>query len=220
MVNKKTLRESRYFYSHLKKLYPRSVTYLQYETPFQLLISIVLSAQTTDQNVNSVTKKLFAQYPDMDAIAGARIKSLERLIYSCGYFKQKSKNIKNLSKLLIKEYNSEIPRNIEDLIQLPGVGRKTASVYLSEIYDEPAIAVDTHVMRISQRIGLTSNIRNAEKIEIDLKRIYPKKEWSGISMRFIQFGRDFCDAKKPKCLDCFYSKRCLFFNNVNKKLLK
>ena len=101
MVNKKTLKESRYFYSHLKKLYPRSVTYLQYGTPFQLLISIVLSAQTTDQNVNTVTEKLFDKYPDINSIAGARIESLERLIYSCGYFRQKSKNIKNLSKCFV-----------------------------------------------------------------------------------------------------------------------
>jgi endonuclease-3 len=217
MDNKTILKDSRYFYSTLKKLYPRNVTYLKYETHYQLLISIVLSAQTTDQNVNNVTNKLFKKYPDMQSIAGARLPSIEKLIYSCGYFKQKSKNISSLSKILIKEYNSKIPKDMDELIKLPGVGRKTASVYLSEIHNVPAIAVDTHVMRVSHRVGLSVHHNNPKKIEIDLKSIYPKNEWSGVSMRFIQFGREYCDAKKPRCSNCFYSNRCHFFNNQTKK---
>jgi len=209
----KTIRkEAKYFYSHLKKMYPESATYLKYDTPFQLLISVVLSAQTTDQNVNLATKKLFDKYPDVYSIGKANKSSLEKLVYSCGYYRQKAKNIKNLSKILIKEFNGEIPKDMAQLVQLPGVGRKTASVYLSEIYNIPAIAVDTHVMRISNRIGLTTNRNNPLYIENDLKEIFQLNEWSGISMRFIQFGRDYCDAKNPKCTECFYSKRCLFFN--------
>jgi endonuclease-3 len=212
MENKVIRKEAKYFYSHLKKMYPRSVTYLKYDTPYQLLISIVLSAQTTDKNVNVAAKKLFAKYPDMNSIGKARNSSLEKLVYSCGYYKQKAKNIKNLSKILIKEYDSKIPKQITKLIELPGVGRKTASVYLSEIHNIPSIAVDTHVMRVSYRIGLTSNYNNPALIENDLKEIFHKNEWSQVSMRFIQFGRDYCEAKKPKCSECFYSKRCIFFN--------
>ncbi len=208
MVNKKILREGKFFYNRLKKLYPESVTYLVYDTPFQLLVATVLSAQTTDENVNNSVKTLFKNYPDMDSLSKAHIRSIEKMVYSCGYFKQKAKNIKTLSKILIKDYNSVIPTEIEELIKLPGVGRKTASVYMAEIYNQPAIAVDTHVMRISYRIGLTKNYKDPLKIEEDLKKIYPKKEWSNISMRFIQFGREYCDARKPKCQKCFYLKRC------------
>ena len=215
-MNSKIIRkEARYFYTHLKKMYPQSVTYLKYDTPFQLLISIVLSAQTTDQNVNVATEKLFYKYPDVYSIGKAKNSSLEKLVYSCGYYRQKAKNIKNLSKILIKEYDAEIPKDMDKLIKLPGVGRKTASVYLSEIYNIPAIAVDTHVMRISNRIGLTKSYNNPIHIENDLKEIFHIKEWSGVSMRFIQFGRDYCDARKPKCPECFYSKRCIFFNKKN-----
>ena len=212
MDNKEIRKEAKYFYSHLKKKYPRSVTFLKYDTPFQLLISIVLSAQTTDKNVNVATEKLFNKYPDMDSIGKAKISSLEKLVFSCGYYRKKAENIKNLSKLLIKKYDSNIPKNIAQLVELPGVGRKTASVYISEIYKIPAIAVDTHVMRISSRIGLTVKHNKPVLIENDLKVIFPINDWNGVSIRFIQFGRDYCKAKKPKCSDCFYSKRCKFFN--------
>ena len=128
----------------------------KYRSQFQLLVSIVLSAQTTDENVNKATKGLFKEYPNAKSLASGRITKIEKLVFSTGFYKVKSKNIHSLAKVLVKEYNSRIPKTIDELVKLPGVGRKTASVFLAETFDQPTIAVDTHVLRVSHRLGLSS----------------------------------------------------------------
>ena len=147
---------SREFHKYLRKEYSDIKTVLKYRSQFQLLVSIVLSAQTTDENVNKATKGLFKEYPNAKSLASGRITKIEKLVFSTGFYKVKSKNIHSLAKVLVKEYNSRIPKTIDELVKLPGVGRKTASVFLAETFDQPTIAVDTHVLRVSHRLGLSS----------------------------------------------------------------
>ena len=139
---------SREFHKYLRKEYSDIKTVLKYRSQFQLLVSIVLSAQTTDENVNKATKGLFKEYPNAKSLASGRITKIEKLVFSTGFYKVKSKNIHSLAKVLVKEYNSRIPKTIDELVKLPGVGRKTASVFLAETFDQPTIAVDTHVLRV------------------------------------------------------------------------
>ena len=153
------------------------------------------------QNVNKVAPALFDRYPRAADLADARPSDVEELIYSTGFYRQKTKSIIRLSQDLEEFYDGEVPRTLDELVKLRGVGRKTASVVLAEAWDIPAIAVDTHVRRVTGRLGLTTET-DPDKIEQDLRSLYPEKAWSGISMRFIQFGRDVCDARKPLCGSC------------------
>lgn len=193
----------------LKKLYPEMATALAYRNPWQLLVSTVMSAQTTDENVNRVAPALFERYPEPNDLAVADPEDVEQIIYSTGFYRQKTKSIIALSADLVDGYDGEVPRDLDEMVKLRGVGRKTASVVLAEVWDDPAIAVDTHVARVTNRLGLTRS-KDPVAIERELMALYPKKVWSGISMRFIQFGRDVCDARKPRCWECPLRDRCVF----------
>ena len=193
------------FQKYLRKEYSDIKTVLKYRSQFQLLVSIVLSAQTTDENVNKATKGLFKEYPNAKSLASGRITKIEKLVFSTGFYKVKSKNIHSLAKVLVKEYNSRIPKTIDELVKLPGVGRKTASVFLAETFDQPTIAVDTHVLRVSHRLGLSSKRYDPIQTEKELKSLFPKSFWRYLSMSFVQFGRDICNAKKPLCNCLLYT---------------
>lgn len=190
-------------------MYPDMDTALDYGNAWQLLVSTVMSAQTTDDNVNRVAPKLFARYPTAEDLAGADPEEVEALIFSTGFFRQKTKSVIALSADVVEHHDGEVPGDLDALVKLRGVGRKTASVVLAEVWDVPAIAVDTHVKRVTNRLGITDS-ENPEKIEHELKNLYLKKDWSGVSMRFIQFGRDVCDAKRPRCWECPMRDRCPF----------
>ncbi len=200
-------RSARLILKRLLARYPEMATALDYADPWQLLVSTVLSAQTTDENVNRVTPILFDRWPNPEDLAVANPDEVEQVVYSTGYFRQKTKSILSLAADLVERFGGEVPRDLDEMVTLKGVGRKTASVVLAEVWGDPAIAVDTHVMRVSTRLGLTTNT-DPVKIEADLKELYLRRTWAGISMRFIQFGRDVCDARKPLCYDCPLRDRC------------
>jgi endonuclease-3 len=193
--------KARVVLNRLKRRYPEMGTALEYDNPWQLLVVTVLSAQTTDENVNKVAPNLFARYPTPGDLAEADPEQVEQIVYSTGFYRQKTKSIISLSRDLEEMYDGEVPAVLDELVKLRGVGRKTASVVLAEVWDVPAIAVDTHVKRVAGRLGLTTQT-DAVKIEADLMALYPTAAWSGISMRFIQFGRDICDARRPLCGVC------------------
>lgn len=179
-----------------------------YSTPFQLLVAALLSAQSTDKQVNTVTNQLFKRYPDPQSFAQSSPEEIEQYIKSVGLYKTKARNIHNLSKVLLSEYNSSVPKTISELIKLPGIGRKTANVVLNDWFQiNEGIAVDTHVQRISYRIGLTKHT-NPEKIEKDLMLLFPKNSWGILTRLFISHGREICLARNPKCDNCFLSDIC------------
>ncbi len=191
----------------LKRRYPDIHTALRYRDPWQLLVATVLSAQTTDENVNRVTPQLFARFPTAGDLAAADPTEVEQLVYSTGYYKQKTKSIIGLSADLVEAYGGEVPGDLDELVTLTGVGRKTASVVLAEAFGEPAIAVDTHVNRVANRLGLTRQ-RDPVKVEQDLKALFPVREWAGLSMRIIQYGREVCEARRPRCWACPLATLC------------
>ncbi len=193
----------------LKARYPRIRTALEYGDAWQLLVATVLSAQTTDANVNAVVPALFEAYPTPEDLAAANPADVEAIVYSTGYYKTKARNIIALAGELVDRFDGEVPRDLDALVTLPGVGRKTASVVLAEVWGDPAIAVDTHVKRVSNRLGLVAS-SDPKKIEFALKDLYPPQEWAGISMRMIQFGRDVCDARNPRCWECPLADLCRF----------
>jgi endonuclease-3 len=203
------------FQRYLRKEYSDIKTILKFNSQFQLLVSIVLSAQTTDENVNKATKELFKKYPNAKLLSAAKLRDIERLVFSTGFYKVKSKNIHTLSKVLVSDYNSRIPKTIDELVKLPGVGRKTASVFLAETFDQPTIAVDTHVLRVSHRLGFSSKRYDPIQTEKELKQLFPKNFWRYLSMSFVQFGRDVCNAKKPLCNVCNFNNSCKYFLSVN-----
>jgi endonuclease III len=194
----------------LEARYPVVNTQLNHKSPFQLLIATILSAQCTDNQVNKVTKKLFANFPEPEDIANAPLKDIKSIIFSTGFYNNKAKNIKACANALIKEFNGKVLPDIEKLVTLPGVGRKTANVVLSTIFNMPAIVVDTHVLRISNRLGLTLQ-KDPVKVEYDLMETLPENKWSDFSLWLIYFGREICDAKKPKCSDCPLVDICDFY---------
>jgi len=202
-------RNARVILNRLKKQYPEISTALQYTEPWQLLVATVMSAQTTDANVNKVTPTLFERWPTPEDLAAARPEDVEEVIFSTGFYKQKTKSIIALSADLADAYDGVVPDDLAELVKLRGVGRKTASVVLAEAFGIPAIAVDTHVKRVAFRLGLTRNT-DPTKIEFDLRALYPEKDWEAVSMRFIQFGRDTCHAKKPECGGCLLRDRCVY----------
>lgn len=193
----------------LKKRYPEIGTALSYDDPWQLLVVTVLSAQTTDENVNKVAPDLFARWQGPADLAAADPDQVEQVVFSTGFYRQKTKSIIALSQDLMERFGGEVPRELDELVELRGVGRKTASVVLAEAWGLPAIAVDTHVKRVTHRLGLTDET-DPVKVERDLRSLYPEKEWSGISMRFIQFGRETCDARRPRCWECELEDRCRY----------
>ena len=183
------------------------ICYLNHETPWQLLIAVILSAQCTDARVNIVTKDLFVKYDSLEKFANADLKELENDIRPTGFFHNKAKNIIACAKRLIEVYGGEVPSELEELLTLAGVGRKTANVIRGNIYNEPSIVVDTHVKRISKRLGFTKE-DDPEKIEFELMRKLPKDHWILYNIQIISFGRNICFARSPKCSECFLSDLC------------
>ena len=191
----------------LQKMYPEVKTQLLHHSPFELLVATILSAQCTDKQVNQVTPLLFKRFQTPADFARAPLGAIEQLIRPTGFFHNKAKNIKNCAKALLEKHNGEIPQTIEELVKLPGVGRKTANVVLGAAFGIPGVVVDTHVARISQRLGLTTN-KDAIKIEFDLMKILPREAWNDFSLQLIFFGRETCLARKPKCPVCALKRLC------------
>ena len=183
------------------------VCYLNHETPWQLLIAVILSAQCTDARVNIVTKDLFQKYPSVEAFANADLKELEQDIHSTGFYHNKAKNIISCARTLVEKYDGEVPRELEELTALAGVGRKTANVIRGNIYHEPSVVVDTHVKRISKKLGFTKE-DDPVKIEYDLMKVLPKDHWILYNIQIITLGRSICTARNPKCTECFLSDLC------------
>lgn len=194
--------------SILEEEYPNPKTALEFKTPHQLLVATILSAQCTDKRVNIVTRDLFKKYKTIKAFAEANLLELEKDIYSTGFYRNKAKNIIASSQMIMEKFQGKVPENMGELIELPGVARKTANVVLSGIFGkEEGIAVDTHVRRISNLLGFSTN-SNPEKIEQDLMENTAQKDWSKLSHLLVYHGRNVCDAKKPKCEECSLSKIC------------
>lgn len=205
MNNKEKIK---FILERLEKLYPEAKTALKFSTPFQLLVATILSAQTTDERVNKVTETLFKKMPTPQDFAKASIEEIMGEIKSINFYKNKAKNIKASAELIIKDFGGKVPDKMEDLIKLPGVARKTANIVLSEAYNiNEGIAVDTHVKRLSQRLGLTQNT-DPEKIEKDLMEITPKERWRDLSNLLILHGRKICQAKKPNHQECVLFEIC------------
>jgi endonuclease-3 len=205
-LKKKVKRISKKLY----EAYPEATCSLDYQSPLQLLISTILAAQCTDERVNIVTKELFKKYRTAEDFAKANIEELEQDIKSTGFYRNKAKNIIACCSKIIKEHGGKVPDNMEDLTALPGVGRKTANVVLSNVYNVPGVIVDTHCKRLSNRIGLTEQ-EDPVKIEHELMEIIPHKDWSKFSNNLVFHGRAICDARKPKCEICPISEDCSYF---------
>lgn len=191
----------------IRARYPDVRTQLDYENPFELLVATILSAQCTDKQVNIVTKALFKKLKTPYDFADAPAEIVEQLIRPTGYFRNKAKNIINCSKAIIGKFNGEVPASLEELTELPGVGRKTANVVLGAAFGIPGIVVDTHVARISQRLDLSDN-KDPVRIEFDLMEIIPEKEWNDFCLHLIYFGREICKARNPRCPDCPITELC------------
>jgi endonuclease-3 len=191
----------------LNARYPEVEPALFYRNPFELLVATILSAQCTDQQVNRVTPSLFERFPSPIAFAAADLGEIEGLIHSTGFYKNKARNIKACSQALVERHGAQVPPDMDALVRLPGVGRKTANVVLGAAFGVPGIVVDTHVTRISARLELTAH-SDPEKIETDLMAVIPRKEWSAFSLRLIFFGRETCAARKPKCPSCPVNDLC------------
>lgn len=196
----------------LDSLYPNAKAGLDFTTPFELLIATILSAQCTDVRVNKVTAVLFKGHNTPKAILGLGVDGLTKYIKSCGLYKTKSKNIINTCNVLYHDYDSKVPDTIEELMKLPGVGRKTANVVVSNAFGTPAIAVDTHVFRVTNRIGIV-NEKDVLSTEIALMKVIPKDRWSKSHHLFIWHGRNLCKARNPKCEECVLNDRCKFYNS-------
>ena len=193
----------------LSTAYPDVKTQLDYKNPFQLLIATILSAQCTDKQVNRVTPALFLRLSSPRDFAEADIETIEKLIRPTGFYHNKARNIRLCSEMLVNRFHGRVPDTLEELIQLAGVGRKTANVVLGAAFGKPGIVVDTHVARISGRLGLTRS-QTPEKIELDLMALIPQKSWNAFCLRLIYFGREICKARKPGCPSCPLLHLCPF----------
>lgn len=191
----------------LKKEYPDAKCSLDYETPLQLLVATRLSAQCTDARVNLVTPALFARFPDAESLAGAEVSEVAEYIKSCGLYKTKSKGLVAMAKMLVSDFGSEVPDNIDDLTKLPGIGRKTANLICGDVYGKPAVVVDTHCIRITTRLGLHKET-DQRKIENALRKLLPPEESNDFCHRIVLHGRAVCTARSPKCKDCCMNGFC------------
>ena len=198
--------------NELDKLYPEARCELNYNKDYELLMATVLSAQCTDKRVNEVTKVLFSKY-DLQSIASASLKEIEDIIRPCGSYTKKAYYLKNIAQKLIEDYNGIVPNNREYLESLPGVGRKTCNVVLSNLFNVPAIAVDTHVSRVSMRLGLAKKNDSVYNIERKLMRKIPKDKWSRIHHQLVLFGR-YCKALKPDCYNCPFKNDCKYYKKL------
>mgnify|MGYP003291063881 CR=1 FL=1 len=196
----------------LKELYPDAPCALHYKKDYQLMISVRLAAQCTDARVNLITPALFEAYPTLEAMAGADIADVEKYIHSCGFFRQKAKDIVLACQMLIAEYGGKVPDTMEALLRLPGVGRKTANLLLGDLYGVPgSVVCDTHCIRICERLGLSKG-KEPEKVERQLRKVLPPEESSDFCHRIVQFGRDVCIARSPKCHQCPLAVHCRYIN--------
>lgn len=193
---------------YLDYLFPNPKCELIYNKDYELLIAVVLSAQSTDKRVNLVTPVIFKKYPTLKDLKEADIKDLENIIRQVGSHHKKASYIKNIARILVDEYQGIVPRDRDKLIEFPGVGRKTANVFLSEYYNEPAIAVDTHVERVSKRLGLAYSKDDVLTIEKKLMNKFPKDKWAKLHLQLVLFGRYYCKAVKPECLNCKLKDIC------------
>jgi endonuclease III len=200
--------------NRLKKEYPVVEIALEFGTPFQLLISTILSAQCTDARVNLITKSLFKKYKKPEDYLKVSNRELEKDIFSAGFYRQKAKSIKNCCKTLLQNFDGKVPRDFESLISLPGVGRKTASVVAGNAFGIPAIAVDTHLIRLSNLMGFIDS-KDPEKIEFRLKVLFAENEWINLGHYLMNHGRKICIARRPKCLNCVVGDLCPSFNPNN-----
>ena len=192
----------------LEELYPDLEISLDWETPLELIVATVLSAQCTDERVNQVTSDLFQDYPDAEAYASADLEELEEAVRPTGFFRNKARHLKGLGQRLVEEYDGEVPRSMEDLVTLPGVARKTANVVLSNAFDiHEGVVVDTHVKRVAHRLGLTDET-DPEKVEEDLMKILPEAWWHAFPWRLIRHGRAVCSARRPDCDACDLADLC------------
>ena len=193
--------------------YPDAICALHYEKDYELMIAVRLSAQCTDARVNLITPTLFAAYPNLEAMANADIADVEKYIHSCGFFRQKAKDIVLACQMLLTEHNGKVPDTMEQLLRLPGVGRKTANLLLGDLYNEPgSVVCDTHCMRICERLGLSKG-REPEKVEKQLRAVLPPEESSDFCHRIVLFGREICTARSPRCTECPLAMYC---NEINK----
>lgn len=200
------------FVKILKETYPDATCSLDFKTPFQIVVAVMLSAQCTDERVNKTTPALFERCRTIQDFADIDIKELEDIIHPCGFYKNKAKNIKLCAKQIIDNFNGVVPQNMEDLLTLAGVGRKSANVILLEAFGiANGIAVDTHAKRVSNRVGL-SHEKNPEKIEQDLLKIFPKKYLKDVNHLFVWHGRKTCDSRKPNCEQCTVREYCEYFS--------
>lgn len=196
-----------YIFEELKSHYPKAATSLNHNDPWQLLIATILSAQCTDKQVNKVTKVLFKEYQNAEELAYADIKNIKSIIRPTGFYNNKARSIQGASQHIIENNGGDVPDTMDELLKLPGVGRKTANVVLGDGFDTPGVVVDTHVKRLSNRLGLTEN-SNPEKIERDLMKIIPEERWTPLGHLMIAHGRSLCKARNPKCEECFLKENC------------
>src|SRR5579862_1221137 len=202
-LNKRAGRVSR----GLGKLYPKARISLDFKTPWQCLAATILSAQSTDVGVNLVTPRLFREYPDPRAMAAADPRHVEELIVRTGFFRQKTRSLMGAAKKIVEDYGGEVPSTMEELVKIPGVGRKTANVILGHVFGKPAFVVDTHVRRLTYRLGFTKHTDPTE-IEFGMQKILPPRDWTPFSMRLILHGRQICIARKPQCEVCAIASDC------------
>ena len=199
----------------LKETYPDAICSLDFSTPFQMLVAVVLSAQCTDERVNKTTPSIFEKYPTVYDFYNMEIKKKKKLIHPCGFYKTKAKNLKAASKMIVESYNGEVPKSMEELIKIPGVGRKSANVIMLEAFKNPqGIAVDTHAKRISNKLGFSKET-DPLKIEQDLLKIFPKKYFYDVNHLLVWHGRKTCTARNPKCSECCIKDLCK--NNLDTK---
>ncbi|MBR1539752.1 MAG: endonuclease III [Clostridia bacterium] len=198
----------------LKKAYPDAICSLDFETPFQMMIAVMLSAQCTDERVNKTTPELFTKYGTAKKMAEAPLEEIEKIIHPCGFYKNKSKNAIAAAKVVLEKFQGEVPQTIEELITIPGVGRKSANVIMLEAFNSPVgIAVDTHAKRVSNRMGFSKET-DPSKIEQDLLKVFPEKYLYDVNHLFVWHGRNYCDSRKPNCLNCPVNQYCDFYKKL------
>jgi endonuclease III len=193
--------------AELEKRYPETGTALNFQNPLQLAIATILSAQCTDKRVNIVTPDLFQRFPTAQSFADAELSQIEELIKTTGFFRNKAKHIRGFCEAILQHHHGEVPSDLDVLVELPGIGRKTANVVLGDGFGIPGITVDTHVGRLSRRLGLTK-LSDPVKVEFALQKLIPQEEWTRFSHRLILLGREVCDARKPKCAECPLTNLC------------
>ena len=201
---------------YFNKLFENPVCELNFKNNFELLISVILSAQCTDKRVNITTEKLFKKYKTPQDFANLKEQDLEKEIFSCGFYKNKAKNIIKASQSILTDFNGEVPNNFEDLIKLAGVGRKTANVVCSVGFGGDAIAVDTHILRVANRLGLAKT-KDPTKCEFALRKVFNKKDWSRLHYQMVLFGRYYCKARKPECEICELKNQCNYYKEKKEK---